>query len=63
MIEKRYSKILQQNIVIDKENQTLIVQDGTMYDSFELSFLQHMENHEKLYIHQIKNIFSGRIIK
>lgn len=58
----QYSKILNQNIAINQELQTVTTEDGAEYTRDEMRELTGLEPSEIRAIHKIKRCFKGQIM-
>jgi hypothetical protein len=60
-MKTKFSPVLQQNITIDTETKSIITEDGTDYNSYELNLLQESSDTMKRCIHKLKFLFNGEV--
>lgn len=58
----QYSKILNQNITINQELQTVTTEDGAEYTRDEMREIAGLNTREIRAIHKVKRYFKGQII-
>lgn len=60
---KKYSKILKQEIEIDKQAGVVKTADGCIYKSSELKLLANTSDNLIRASHEVKKMFQGEVVK
>lgn len=63
LIEKQFSKTLNQNMSIDKERGTAVFDDGTAYNRKEMRLLSGQSPEMLVAVHKVKNLFNGEVVR